>query len=96
MSLHELVLGGLPIDGVDSHLTDEGWLLRVKAAAHGTTFGTAEAVMSVVDAMGADGGQARIERWGNAVSTIQLQILGVDATALAKGEAAIRRVLPDG
>lgn len=96
MSLHELVLGGLPIDGVDSHLTDEGWLLRVKAAAHGTTFGTAEAVMSVVDAMGADGGQARIERWGNAVSTIQLQVLGVDATALAKGEAAIRRVLPDG
>lgn len=96
MSLHELTLGGLSLDGIDSVLTDEGWMLRVKSAASGTSFGTSEAVVSAVDAMGADGGQARIDGYANAVTTLQLQILGVDATALAKGEAAVRRVLPDG
>lgn len=94
MSHHELTLAGLHIDGIASEVHDEGWLLRVLSS--GTTLGTSEPVVSVMQSLSADGAASRVDAWGNATSTIQVQVSGADHTALALGEAALRRVLPDG
>src|SRR5690606_29807735 len=58
--------------------------------------GTSEPVVSVMQSLSADGAASRVDAWGNATSTIQVQVSGADHTALALGEAALRRVLPDG
>ena len=94
-SLHELTLGGVPIDGLAAEMLTEGGY-RFSVAADGLEFGSSEAVESVVRALAADGSSARIDGHDNADTTFRLLIEGEDYTALNRGEAAFRRLLPDG
>lgn len=89
MSLHELTLNGLDLDGPPSL---DGYSIRV--LAEGFEPGSHEAVMAVVAALGADGSSSRFERAENAESAFQVQITGPDHLSLAEGEAALRRAFP--
>lgn len=93
-SQHALVLGGTPIDGYDSMFTEGGY--RFSVLAEGYEPGSAEAVESVVRSLAADGSSARIDGSDNAKTTFRLQVEGEDIHALNRGEAAFRRLLPDG
>lgn len=93
-SMHALILGGTPIDGFDATFTDGGY--RFSVLADGYEPGSAEAVESVVRALAADGSSARIDGHDNAETTFRLKIEGEDHGSLNRGEAAFRRLLPDG
>ena len=93
-SMHALILGGTPIDGYDATFTDGGY--RFSVLADGYEPGSAEAVESVVRALAADGSSARIDGHDNAETTFRLKIEGEDHGSLNRGEAAFRRLLPDG
>ncbi|WP_394289512.1 hypothetical protein [Microbacterium sp.] len=93
-SQHALILGGTHVDGIDATWHPDGY--RFAVAADGLEFGSAEAVESVVRAFAEDGSVARIEGHDNAETTFRLLIEGQDHTALNRGEAAFRRLLPDG
>ncbi|MGN0115910.1 MAG: hypothetical protein ACI39M_00280, partial [Streptomyces albidoflavus] len=90
-TLHEMILGVLPVDFYES---PQGWRMDVLAA--GQAPGSPEAVVAVMNAFTTDGSIARRERMENATTAFKVMITGPTHDHLVMGEEALAMALPDG
>ena len=90
MNDHAFSLGSIRLT---SSLPDPEHGFWFETYSEGTSFGSSDAVTSVVQTMLADGDLVRIDRFGNREVPLAVKVCGPTLGAVARGEAALRAEL---
>lgn len=90
---HEFILNGLWLHGVGADMQNGDFTLDI--SADGVEFGSAEAVLSVIESMWSDGSIVSQDRSDNDVTEFFVQVQSNSLKGLAEGEVAVRRAFPD-
>lgn len=87
---HALTLGALTLTG-SAAVPDPTYGYWYEVGADGTDFGTFEAITRIVNSLLSDGDLVSYDRDGNRTLSVMVLVRGNSLTAVAQGEAALRR-----